>query len=120
MPNIGTVLKEEIVRLSRKEVRSQIDPTKKTTTQLRHDVAALKRQVAQLERQIAMLSRKVLGAGPTEGGEGGKGGAWLNVTAFATFSGFHWPGAKTVGRKSKGPESTLRGCKGRCGGRARA
>src|SRR5258706_6119143 len=62
MPNIGTVLKEEIVRLSRKEVCQQIDPTKKTTTQLRHDVASLKRQVALLERQVAMLSRKVLGA----------------------------------------------------------
>jgi DNA-binding transcriptional regulator YiaG len=64
MPNIGTVLREEIVRLSRKEGRRQIDPTKKTATQLRHDVATLKRQVAQLERQIAMLSRKVLRAAP--------------------------------------------------------
>ena len=64
MPNIGTVLKEEIVRLSRKESRRQNDPTKKTTTQLRHDVATLKRQVALLERQVAMLSRKVLGATP--------------------------------------------------------
>ena len=57
MPNIGTVL----VRLSRREVRGQIDPTKKATTQLRHDVASLKRQLVQLERQIAMLSRKVIG-----------------------------------------------------------
>ena len=62
MPNIGTVLKEEIVRLSRKESRQQFDSTKKTTTQLRHDVASLKRQVAQLERQVAMLSRKALGS----------------------------------------------------------
>jgi len=61
MPNIGTVLKEEIVRLSRKETRQQIDPTKKTTTQLRHDVASLKRQAVQLERQVGMLSRKILG-----------------------------------------------------------
>jgi DNA-binding transcriptional regulator YiaG len=59
MPNIGTVLKDEIVRLSRREGRRQIDPTKKTTTQLRHDVASLKRQVAQLERQVALLARKV-------------------------------------------------------------
>ena len=65
MPNIGTVLKEEILRLSRKEARSQIGPTKKTTTQLRHDVASLKRQVAQLERQVAMLSRKALRATPS-------------------------------------------------------
>jgi hypothetical protein len=29
MPNVGTVLKEEIVRLSRKESRHQVDPTKR-------------------------------------------------------------------------------------------
>jgi DNA-binding transcriptional regulator YiaG len=59
MPNIGTILKEEIIRLSRKEGRRQIDPTKKTAAQLRHDVATLKRQVLQLERQVAMLLRKM-------------------------------------------------------------
>ncbi|MEO8134261.1 MAG: helix-turn-helix transcriptional regulator [Betaproteobacteria bacterium] len=64
MPNIGTILKEEIVRLSRRESRSQIDPTRKATAQMRRAVATLKRQVAQLERQVAMLSRKVLGAKP--------------------------------------------------------
>ena len=62
MSNIGTVLKEEIVRLSRRECRQQIDPTKKLTTQQRHDIASLKRQVAQLEHQVAMLSRKSLGS----------------------------------------------------------
>ena len=62
MPNIGSVLKEEIVRLSRKESRSQIDPTKKATIRHRREIAELKRQVAQLERQVALLSRKTLGA----------------------------------------------------------
>jgi DNA-binding transcriptional regulator YiaG len=62
MPNIGTVVREEIVRLSRKECRQQVQPVKKTNTQMRHEVATLKRQVAQLERQVGMLSRKVIGA----------------------------------------------------------
>ena len=61
MPNIGTVLREEITRLSRKESRSQIDPTKKATTQHRRDIAALKRQVAQLERHVALLAGRSLG-----------------------------------------------------------
>jgi len=61
MPNIGSVLKEEIVRLSRKESRSQVDPTKKATAQHRREIAELKRQVAQLERQVALLSRQTLG-----------------------------------------------------------
>jgi DNA-binding XRE family transcriptional regulator len=63
MPNIGTLLKEEITRLSRKEARSQVDPTKKVGAQQRKDIAALKRQVAVIEKQVALLSRKLL-AGP--------------------------------------------------------
>jgi DNA-binding transcriptional regulator YiaG len=65
MPNIGTVLREEVSRLSRKEARSQVDPTRKATAQHRRQIAELKRQVAQLERQVALLSRKVLGVMPT-------------------------------------------------------
>src|SRR5690348_6701495 len=64
MSNIGTVLREEISRLSRRESRSQIDPTRKTTAQHRRQIAKLKRQVAQLERRVGLLSRKVLVATP--------------------------------------------------------
>ena len=74
MPNVGAVIREEITRLSRKESRSQIDPTKKATVRHRRDIATLKRQVAQLERQMALLNRNVLSAparvaqsGPTAG-----------------------------------------------------
>jgi DNA-binding XRE family transcriptional regulator len=62
MPNIGSVLKEEIIRLSRKESRSQIDPTKKAAIRQRREVAELKRQVAQLARQVGLLSRRTVGA----------------------------------------------------------
>lgn len=64
MPNIGTVLKEEISRLARKEVRSQVGPTKKAATTHRHEIAALKRQVASLERQVTLLLRKNSGVRP--------------------------------------------------------
>jgi hypothetical protein len=64
MPNIGTILREEISRLSRRESRSQVDATKKAAAQHRRDIAALKRQVAQLQRQVTQLSHKVLGAPP--------------------------------------------------------
>ena len=66
MSNIGNVLKEEIVRLSRKESRSQVEPTKKATTHHRHLIAGLNKKVTQLERQVALLSRKVLAATPTQ------------------------------------------------------
>ena len=62
MPNIGSVLKEEIVRLSRKESRIQIEPTKKATIRRRRDVAELKRQVAQPMRQVVLLSCRALEA----------------------------------------------------------
>jgi len=61
MPNIGTVLKEEIIRLSRKESRQQVAPINKATTQMRREVVTLKRQVAQLERLVATLTRRTIG-----------------------------------------------------------
>jgi DNA-binding XRE family transcriptional regulator len=64
MPNIGNVLKEEIIRLSRKESRSQVDSTRKATIRHRREIAALKREMAQLERRVALLSRKILAAAP--------------------------------------------------------
>jgi DNA-binding transcriptional regulator YiaG len=59
MPNILPVLREEISRLSRKEIRSQVGATKDATTQHRRHIAALKRQVARLQQQVTLLSRKV-------------------------------------------------------------
>ena len=53
MPNIGSVLKEEIIRLSRKESRSQIDPTKKATIRQRREVAGLRRQVVPGKRSAS-------------------------------------------------------------------
>jgi len=61
MPNIGAVLKQEIVRLSRREIRAEVEATKKAAAQSRGYIAALKRQVATLERQVALLQRQSLG-----------------------------------------------------------
>ena len=64
MPNIGTLLKQEISRLSRREVRTQVGATKSATAQHRRHIAALKRQVTKLERQVSLLEQRVLGAPP--------------------------------------------------------
>jgi DNA-binding transcriptional regulator YiaG len=58
MPNVGSVLRDEIKRLSRREVRLQTQPTKKAAAQHRHHIAELNRKVAQLERQLALLARQ--------------------------------------------------------------
>jgi DNA-binding XRE family transcriptional regulator len=65
MPNIGAVLREEITRLSRRESRSQIDPTKRATAQYRREIALLKRRVSQLEHQVKQLLRRTSGSALT-------------------------------------------------------
>lgn len=60
MPNIGVLLKQEIARLSRREIRAQLTPTKKASAQHRRRIAVLKRQVATLERRVGLLQRRVL------------------------------------------------------------
>ena len=61
MPNIASVLKDEILRLARKEVRKELEGLKKASGQYRSDIAALKRQVAILEKQQARIAKKVPG-----------------------------------------------------------
>lgn len=57
MVNFVTVLKEEIVRLARKELRIETEGLKKASAQYRSDIAALKRKVAQLEKQVSRLEK---------------------------------------------------------------
>lgn len=57
MPNLSVLLKQEIARLCRREIRQAIDATKKASATYRRDIAALKRKVAELERKSAHLTR---------------------------------------------------------------
>ena len=59
MPNVAVVLRDEITRLARKELRNQTEGLKKASAQYRRDIAALKRQVADLERQVSLLQELV-------------------------------------------------------------
>jgi DNA-binding XRE family transcriptional regulator len=68
MPNIGAMLKQEITRLARREVRLQVQATKKASTQYRRHIAALRRQVTALERQLTVLRRKGPSAAPAQNG----------------------------------------------------
>jgi DNA-binding transcriptional regulator YiaG len=61
MPNIASLLKQEIVRISRKEVRAETRRLKTASTQYRSDIAALKRRIQALEQQIRNLSRRSAG-----------------------------------------------------------
>lgn len=56
MPNIATVLKSEISRIARKEVRAETEGLKRQTAQYRSHIAALRRQVAALEKLLGKHS----------------------------------------------------------------
>jgi DNA-binding transcriptional regulator YiaG len=72
MANLAAVLKDEIARLARKEIRRETETLKKASAQHRRDIAALKRQVGTLEQTVALLEGKVLNDIPvaTEKDEG--------------------------------------------------
>jgi len=57
MPNIATVLKEEIRRLARKEVKAQLADLKAASARYRKDLAALKRKIAEQDRALARLGK---------------------------------------------------------------
>lgn len=57
MPNIGSLLKEEITRVSRKQLRGETQALKKSVTQYRGQIAELKRRVQTLEQQVKRLAR---------------------------------------------------------------
>lgn len=57
MPNIANLLKSEIVRLSRKELKSAIQPLRQIATEQRRAIADLKRQVAELQKGVRASSR---------------------------------------------------------------
>jgi DNA-binding transcriptional regulator YiaG len=65
MPNLATVMKNEIVRLARKEVRAEVLALRKAATASRTDINALKRRAAALEKQIQSLKKAV----PSKEGE---------------------------------------------------
>ena len=57
MPNIGTILKEEIARISRKQSRSETEQLKKASAHYRSEIAQLKRRLQALEQQIKRLGK---------------------------------------------------------------
>ena len=55
MPNIAAVLKDEIRRLAKKEIKAEIGTTKNAVVQSRKDIAKLKRLVQAQQKEIAFL-----------------------------------------------------------------
>lgn len=71
MPNLSTVIKSEITRLARKEIKAAVDPLRKAGAGYRREIAELKRQVAALQRDLESASRAPR-AQPQEASDGKK------------------------------------------------
>lgn len=52
MPNIASILKVEIARVARREVRTEIECLKKANSQHRAATTQLRRELAELQKQI--------------------------------------------------------------------
>ncbi len=57
MPNVATVLKSEMARVARKEVRGETVPLKKAVSAYRSEIAALKRRAETLEQALRRLTK---------------------------------------------------------------
>jgi DNA-binding transcriptional regulator YiaG len=58
MPNIAGVLRQEICRLAKKEVKLQVGKTQRASAQYRRDIATLRRLMSQQEREIKLLKKR--------------------------------------------------------------
>ena len=65
MPNIASVFKDEIIRVARKEVRSEVASLKKAATAHRAEIAALKRRAHDLEKEVRVLVKALRKAAPS-------------------------------------------------------
>lgn len=73
MPNVAAILKEEIVRLARKEIKREQAATRKFIARQRKDIADLKERVASLSREMSAGARRrrAADATPAEAGDDG-------------------------------------------------
>ncbi|MFN7550647.1 MAG: helix-turn-helix domain-containing protein [Pseudomonadota bacterium] len=81
MPNIGSLLKEEIARLSRREARRQNAALKKAAAAHRRHIAALRQQIVRLEKEVKALGSSVRRAPAAAPGGDDAGGGKLRFQA---------------------------------------
>lgn len=57
MPNLASVLKSEVARLARKELRAETEALKKTVSSQRAELVALKRRMQELEKVVRAVGK---------------------------------------------------------------
>ena len=64
MPNIASLLKSEISRVARRQVRSETESLRKAVVAYRTEIAALKRRTLALEQELRRLGKAVAKTAP--------------------------------------------------------
>ncbi len=62
MSSFSQLIKAEVTRLARKEVKAQVEHLRKQSATHRRDIAALKREVGQLHRELARVAKGTAGS----------------------------------------------------------
>lgn len=70
MPNIASLLKTEIARVARKEIRAEIEALKKTVSAQRSQIASLRKRADAAEKQLKRLGKSGSRAAPATEAEG--------------------------------------------------
>ncbi len=81
MVNFTSVLKSEIARVARKEVRTEIESLRKASTQYRSAIAQLRREVAALRKDLTKAGRPVAAAARQAPGPVGRGAVTRRFSA---------------------------------------
>lgn len=58
MPNLASMLKSEIARVARRELRAELQGLKKASAAYRGEIARLKRRIGALEQQVKRLAAR--------------------------------------------------------------
>lgn len=81
MPNIASLLKSEIQRVARKELRAETQPLKKSVAQYRSQIAQLKRRIQALEQLVRRQARGSGRAAAASEADADEGGPSLRFSA---------------------------------------
>ncbi len=69
MPNVAAVLKQEIARIARREIKVAVNPLRKRALELRRTTVVFKRRIASCERALAELQKQAARGQPAAGAE---------------------------------------------------